>query len=59
MSSHIARLEARARELKRTLAELTEFEKHGVDVSRRRLRYASKLRHVEDAILVLKQRRLF
>lgn len=59
MRTRLEALEVRRREILEHLVIITDLEKRGSDLSRKRLVYASKLRHVEASILKLKQRSLF
>lgn len=59
MRNPLQQLEQRREELRERLVLITDLEKLGFANPKRRLRYASKLAHVEEAIFKLRQRRLF
>lgn len=58
MRSRLEALQVRRREILDHLVLLTDLEKRGRDVAIPRVRWASKLRHVEESIFKLKQKRL-
>lgn len=55
MRTRLEALQVRRRELRQELRELTDREKLGYNLSRTRIILASKLEHVEKAIMELKQ----
>lgn len=59
MRNRLEELEQRRKELLACLHVCTELERVGYVNPKRRLRYASKLAHVDAAILKLRQGRLF